>query len=65
MGRICDHILQLVGNTPLVRINRLNENPKVTVYGKLESHNPGGSIKDRIALTMIEEAESSIRIGRS
>jgi cysteinyl-tRNA synthetase len=57
MRRMCDNILQLVGNTPLVRINRLNANPKVAVYGKLESQNPGGSIKDRIALYMIEEAE--------
>ncbi|MCB2228588.1 MAG: cysteine--tRNA ligase [Desulfarculaceae bacterium] len=52
-----DNILELVGGTPLVRINRLNHNPGVTVYAKLEFMNPGGSVKDRPALNMIEEAE--------
>jgi cysteinyl-tRNA synthetase len=52
-----DNILELVGGTPLVRINRLNHNPGVTVYAKLEFMNPGGSVKDRPALKMIEEAE--------
>jgi len=51
-------ILDLIGNTPLVRINRLNPNPNVTIYAKLEGDNPGGSIKDRIARRMIEQAES-------
>lgn len=53
-----DNVLQLIGNTPLVRINRLNPNPAVTIYAKLESQNPGGSVKDRIALKMIEAAEA-------
>jgi cysteinyl-tRNA synthetase len=57
MRNAYDHVLQLIGNTPLVRINRLNVNAKVAVYGKLEARNPGGSVKDRIALQMIEEAE--------
>jgi len=57
MGNMYDNVLQLVGNTPLVRINRLNTNPRVLVYAKLEARNPGGSIKDRIALQMVEEAE--------
>ncbi len=52
-----DNILELVGGTPLVRINRLNHNPGVTVYAKLEFMNPGGSVKDRPALQMIEQAE--------
>ena len=51
------NILQLIGNTPLVKINRLNPNKKVDLYAKLEFLNPGGSIKDRIALSMIEGAE--------
>lgn len=51
-------ILDLIGNTPLVRINRLNPNPNVTIYAKLEGDNPGGSIKDRIARRMIEQAEA-------
>lgn len=52
-----EHILQLIGNTPLVRINRLNPNPNVTILAKVEGFNPTGSIKDRIALAMIEQAE--------
>jgi len=52
-----DNILELVGNTPIVRINRLNPNEKVNIYAKLEGQNPGGSIKDRIALKMLEQAE--------
>jgi len=49
--------LSLIGNTPIVEIKRLNPNPKVKIYAKLESYNPSGSLKDRIALYMIEEAE--------
>jgi cysteine synthase B len=51
------NILELIGNTPLVRINKLNPNPKVKIYAKLEGCNPTGSVKDRIALKMIEQAE--------
>jgi len=50
-------ILQAIGNTPLVRINNMNPNPNVELYAKLEGFNPTGSIKDRIALKMIEQAE--------
>lgn len=49
-------ILDTVGNTPLVEIKHLNENPNVRVYGKLEGNNPGGSVKDRPALNMIRAA---------
>ena len=49
-------ILDLVGNTPIVELNRINPNPKVKIYGKLEGHNPGGSVKDRAALGMIKGA---------
>ncbi|KPM47119.1 cysteine synthase CysM [Jiulongibacter sediminis] len=49
-------ILDLVGNTPLVEIKKLNKNPKVKVYAKLEGDNPGGSVKDRAALNMIKSA---------
>jgi cysteine synthase B len=52
-----DNILQAIGNTPIVRINKLNPNPKVAIFAKLEGNNPTGSIKDRIALKMIEQAE--------
>ncbi|UCE84136.1 MAG: cysteine--tRNA ligase [Deltaproteobacteria bacterium] len=57
MGNVYDNVLQLIGNTPLILINRLNPNPQVRIYAKLEAQNPGGSVKDRIALQMIEEAE--------
>ena len=49
-------LLDLVGNTPLVELNRLNPNPNVKLYGKLEGNNPGGSVKDRAALSMIQGA---------
>lgn len=53
-----ENILQTIGNTPLVRINKLNPNKNVTIYAKVEGTNPTGSIKDRIALKMIEQAEA-------
>ena len=52
-----DNILDTIGNTPLVRINRINPNPAVQMYAKIEGTNPTGSIKDRIALKMVEQAE--------
>jgi cysteine synthase B len=51
------NILEAIGNTPLVKINVLNPNKNVNIYAKLEGFNPTGSIKDRIALKMIEQAE--------
>jgi len=51
-------ILDAIGNTPMVRINKMNANPGVELYAKLEGFNPTGSIKDRIALKMIEQAEN-------
>jgi len=59
-----DNILDVIGNTPLVPIRHLNKNPGVAMYVKLESFNPGGSIKDRVALSMIEEAEGSGQLTR-
>jgi cysteine synthase B len=52
------NILETIGNTPIVRINKLNPNKNTTIYAKLEGINPTGSIKDRIALSMIQQAES-------
>jgi cysteine synthase B len=52
-----DSILGLIGGTPMARIRRMCPNPKVAIYAKLEGFNPTGSIKDRIALKMIEQAE--------
>ena len=52
-----DTILSAIGNTPLVELKRINPNPKVRILAKLEGNNPGGSIKDRTALYMINAAE--------
>jgi cysteine synthase len=57
MEPIGELILETIGNTPLLRINRLNPNPGVSIYAKLEGFNPLGSVKERIALAMIEGAE--------
>ncbi len=54
---IYDNITQTVGNTPLVKLNRITEGLKATVLVKLESNNPLGSVKDRIGVAMIEDAE--------
>ena len=51
-------ILGAIGRTPMVRVNRMNPNPAVELYAKLEGFNPTGSIKDRIALKMIEQSEA-------
>ena len=59
---IRNNILETIGNTPMVRINSLNPNPDVNIYAKLEGFNPSGSIKDRIAVKMIAEAEKEGRL---
>ena len=55
-------VLDSIGNTPLVKLETLNTNPRVSVLAKLEGNNPGGSVKDRIALYMIRGAEEAGRI---
>jgi cysteine synthase A len=57
MKEIFNNVLETIGKTPLIRLNRLTSGLKATVVGKLESRNPGGSVKDRICLSMINEAE--------
>ena len=57
-----ENILDTIGATPMVRINKLNPNPAVTIMAKIEGFNPTGSIKDRIAYKMIEDAERSGRL---
>ncbi|MFA4829216.1 MAG: PLP-dependent cysteine synthase family protein [Thermodesulfovibrionales bacterium] len=52
-------ILDCIGNTPLARLDKINPNPKVRILAKLEGNNPGGSVKDRIAYYMVQEAEKS------
>src|SRR5436305_7300890 len=65
-GRYGD-ILEAIGNTPLVELKRLSPKPGVRIYAKLESYNPTGSVKDRVARAMIEqaEAEGAIRPGQT
>ncbi|HEV2723372.1 MAG TPA: cysteine synthase family protein [Thermoleophilaceae bacterium] len=60
-------ILQAIGNTPLVELKRLSPKPGVRIYAKLESYNPTGSVKDRVARAMIEDAEEkgAIRPGQT
>ncbi len=57
-----NNILETIGNTPLVRINNITKDAKATVYAKVETFNPGNSIKDRMALKMIEDAEKDGRL---
>jgi len=58
-----DSVLDLIGNTPLVDVSALSPNPNVRIMAKLEGQNPGGSVKDRAAKAMVEEAEKEGRLG--
>ncbi|HTR74744.1 MAG TPA: cysteine synthase family protein [Solirubrobacterales bacterium] len=53
-----DDVVESIGNTPLVELSRLSPKPEVHIYAKLEGHNPTGSVKDRVARSMIEKAEA-------
>ncbi|MCM8814519.1 MAG: cysteine synthase A [Candidatus Omnitrophica bacterium] len=55
--KVAENVLELVCNTPMVRLNRIVEKDMAEIYAKLESFNPAGSVKDRISLSMIEDAE--------
>ena len=58
--RVAKNVLELIGNTPMVRLNKIVEPNGAEILAKLESFNPGGSIKDRICLSMIEDAEKKV-----
>lgn len=60
--KVASHVFELIGQTPIVKINRINPNPAAEIYAKIEWFNPMGSLKDRIALNMIEEAEKEKRL---
>ena len=57
--KYCNNILETIGNTPLVKLNKIVEDIPALVLGKIETFNPGHSIKDRMALKMVEDAEAS------
>ena len=63
--KVYNNVLDTIGSTPLVRLNRVAKECGSTVLAKIESRNPGGSVKDRIGLAMIEaaEAEGSLKPG--
>ena len=54
---VVDNVLELIGNTPMVKLDKIVDDDMAEIYAKLESFNPGGSVKDRICLSMIEDAE--------
>ncbi|MFO8017838.1 MAG: cysteine synthase A [Promethearchaeia archaeon] len=60
MVKVYSNIIKAIGNTPLVKFNRITEDIKPNIYGKVEAFNPGGSVKDRICMAMIEKAEEKI-----
>jgi cysteine synthase len=60
--KVASHVFELIGQTPIVRINKINPNPAAEVYAKLEWFNPMGSLKDRIAIRMVEEAERNKKL---
>jgi cysteine synthase A len=62
--KIASNILELIGNTPIVKINKLTEECYAEVFAKLEFFNPSSSVKDRIALAMIEDAEKNDKINK-
>src|SRR5574337_1366575 len=62
MPRLGRNVLELIGDTPLVQLQRIPRPGSARILGKLESLNPGGSVKDRICLAMIEAAEKSGRL---
>ena len=63
MSKIVNNVTELIGNTPLVKLRRVTAGAQAEVLAKLEFQNPGGSVKDRIALSMIEAAEAAGKLG--
>ena len=64
MGKVYKNIIETIGKTPLVKLNRISNNIKPNLYVKIEAFNPGSSVKDRICMAMIESAEKSKLINK-
>ena len=65
MSNVYNNILETIGNTPLVKLNKLTDENSADVYVKVEFMNPGSSVKDRIALAMIEAAEEAGKLNEN
>ena len=65
--KVYSNITEIVGNTPLVRINKITDGAQAEVYAKLEFYNPTSTVKDRIGIAMVDAAEASgaLKIGRA
>ncbi|MFW9895452.1 MAG: cysteine synthase A [Candidatus Thorarchaeota archaeon] len=59
MGKLYNNVIETIGNTPLIKLNRIVKNIEPNIYAKVEAFNPGASVKDRICMSMIEAAESA------
>ncbi|MFX1406152.1 MAG: cysteine synthase A [Promethearchaeota archaeon] len=64
MGKVYNNIIETIGNTPLVRLNRITKDVNPNIFVKVEAFNPGASVKDRICMAMIEEAEKANLINK-
>src|SRR6195952_5740483 len=60
--KVCKNILETIGNTPLVKLNKITKDLPCDVYAKVETFNPGNSVKDRMAVKMVEDAEADGRL---
>ena len=60
--KFCNNILETIGNTPLIKLNRITDEVDALVLAKVEYFNPGSSVKDRMALKMVEDAEKDGRL---
>jgi len=65
MGRVYNNIIETIGNTPLVKLNRITKDIEPNLYVKIEAFNPGASVKDRICMSMIEKAEQENIINKN
>jgi len=65
MGKVYNNIIETIGNTPLIKLNRITKEIEPNIFAKMEAFNPGASVKDRICMAMIEAAEKANVIDES